>query len=408
MTHDEKLRRLEQVEQIGIVAYAACLPISISGGQIALGVLIAAAVARVALTRRWTLRAMDVALGAFLLWTLITVPFSLDPALSMQKVGRIWIHLAWFALISAATSWVVIRRAMTALMISSAFIGVYGIAQHLFGPAVPRFLVPDVRLWQPTGGYYHAVGLFDHHLTYGNTLLICIAAGVGFFFTQHGRKRVGVGVALLLTFSGMIFSYARSVWMAFAALVAAFGYLKGRRVLAVLAGVSLTLGLLAMTVSPTLRERMGSAFKVGKNIERIYLWKTSVDMARDHPITGIGPGVYRTVVDEYREGYNVHWTTKSHAHNSFLMAAAESGWPAMALFIGIFAAAIYPLVRYMASSDGASAGYSMAAAGLAGIVAFATAGLFQHNFGDSEVAMTFWFFVAAVRRAVEFNDFSGN
>ena len=105
-------------------------------------------------------------------------------------------------------------------------------------------------------------------------------------------------------------------------------------------------------------------------------------MVRDHPLTGIGPGLVEEVYGDYRPENAVN-ETNPHLHNVPLQIAAERGLPALALWLWFVAAAARDLLRRL--RDPASR--TLAAGGLAALAAMLAAGLFEYNFGDSEFLM---------------------
>lgn len=62
--------------------------------------------------------------------------------------------------------------------------------------------------------------------------------------------------------------------------------------------------------------------------ERYELWSGGIEMALDHPILGVGPGNYASLIGIYQIG-----KSKLPAHNSFISVAAEAGFIALALFL---------------------------------------------------------------------------
>ena len=75
-----------------------------------------------------------------------------------------------------------------------------------------------------------------------------------------------------------------------------------------------------------------------------------------------------------------------HLHNVPVQIAAERGLPALAVWLWFIVVA---LAGICVGSSGADRRRSLAAAGLAAIVAMLAAGLFEYNFGDSEFLMLF-------------------
>ncbi|MCP4707629.1 MAG: O-antigen ligase family protein, partial [Planctomycetes bacterium] len=219
------------------------------------------------------------------------------------------------------------------------------------------------------------------------------------FLVEKGRRRI-LAILAACIFIGVVFSYARSAWLALAFMAGLLAFIKGRRFVIATALVGSIMVTVILALSPSVRDRLATTFMAKKNLERIYLWKTSADMALDHPLTGIGPGAYRKVVREYRRDYNIKWTTESHAHNSIIMAAAESGFVGMLLLMLMMVAVFYDPVRSVFASDVNVDDIDLLRALLSAMAGFAFACMFQHNFGDAEVVMTFWFIAVAA------NDFS--
>jgi O-antigen ligase len=92
----------------------------------------------------------------------------------------------------------------------------------------------------------------------------------------------------------------------------------------------------------------------------------------------------KVVYARYRDPLAVE-PVNPHLHNVPMQIAAERGLPALAawlVFVGILAVDLLRLLR-------ASRHRSVAAAGLAALVAMLTAGFFEYNFGDSEFLMLF-------------------
>ncbi len=391
MTANERIVR---VRSFAVIAFAACLPISTSGAQAALVVLIAVWVLDVAKRRARPLDAQGVAILVWIAWLLVCALVSQMPGLALEKWTRWWIHLAWFALVPALADRRTFGRCVAALAITTSLAGVYAAAQWRFGDAVPRILAPPVKLWQEHGGHNLAVGLFDHHLTFGNTMSLCVALLAAASLLPGMRRRWMLGGGAALGAIGIVASYARSAWIAAALGAALLAYRRGKRAFIGVTVAGLVAIVALSAASDTIRDRFSSTLRAGSNLERIYIWKTSLDMALAHPIAGAGPGVYRQVVDEHRRDYNIKWTTKAHAHNSYIMAASEGGFVGAAIFLFVAGAGLWRAWREQ--RDGPDRASPFAVAGFATLAGFAAGSFFQHNFGDAEVMCAYWFWCAAI------------
>lgn len=385
---------------IGLCGYALFLPISISGSQIALALLILTTVVSFFDTpRRFVLSPVGPIILAWLVWVAFAAMFSVDPGVTFARLPRYWIFIGYFAVLRACTEPGLAIRGLKILVMSSGFAGLYGIGQKVFGNDLPRPFLPAIELWQTTGKYFHAVGFFDHHLTYGNALLLSVLAGIG-LLAWHGLNRsvIPYGLAVAAATGGLVFSYARSAWMGLFAGIFSFGLLLGRKILVPLViGFSLLVATTA-ALSPTVRFRLERTVSVVHNIERIAIWTTTVHMIQDHPVFGIGRGNYSGLTPKYRKNYNIHWTAKSHAHNSYFQTTAESGLPAGVLFFA-WLATLFGFAITRTSRIENRSKQKLLYGLIAGHVGFAVSCFFQHNLGDAEVAMA-WLFLTAVTFAL--------
>ena len=71
----------------------------------------------------------------------------------------------------------------------------------------------------------------------------------------------------------------------------------------------------------------------GSNLGRIYVWEADKQMIIDHPVTGVGPGLWQKT---YREHYKLKEETQNlgHSHNNLLQIASESGVLGLVGFLG--------------------------------------------------------------------------
>jgi O-antigen ligase len=116
----------------------------------------------------------------------------------------------------------------------------------------------------------------------------------------------------------------------------------------------------------------------------------SLEMISDHWLLGIGMGNYRSVMDQYRERYGA--VSHAHAHNTLLQITTETGLLGLAAYLAIWFVFFKEVfVTFRSSTDPMTRG--LAAGSFGALVGFHVAGLFEYNFGDSEVAMMMWFMV---------------
>ena len=100
--------------------------------------------------------------------------------------------------------------------------------------------------------------------------------------------------------------------------------------------------------------RFESTFNIstdGSNLGRIYVWEADKHMIMDHPVTGVGPGLWQKT---YREHYKLKQETQDlgHSHNNLLQIASESGILGLIGFLGFsFFIFCKSLIHYVKSRN---------------------------------------------------------
>jgi putative inorganic carbon (HCO3(-)) transporter len=128
--------------------------------------------------------------------------------------------------------------------------------------------------------------------------------------------------------------------------------------------------------------------------EREYMWRSGFAMWRERPWLGVGPGGVKREYTAYALPAAVKKRT-GHLHNTPLQILVERGivglgaW--LAIWVAFYARAI-PLLRRLPAT--ASRERALVAGGLTAVSGFLVAGLWEYNFGDSEVVMVAWVVMA--------------
>ena len=126
---------------------------------------------------------------------------------------------------------------------------------------------------------------------------------------------------------------------------------------------------------------------------RVFLWKGSWEIFKDHPLTGCG---FRCV-DKLHSKYPdpTGWVKRLRGmHNNFIQLAVDTGVLGLFTWIGIWFYFFIMLYKRFASLDGDPNEKGIILGSAAGSIAFLTGGFIETNLYDSEVAMTLYFLMA--------------
>jgi hypothetical protein len=194
-------------------------------------------------------------------------------------------------------------------------------------------------------------------------------------------------LALAASSWALLVSRTRNAWI---------GTVLGLTLLAVLRAPRLLLALAAAIAAVAVVRPapvMDRLTLDASSVDRFYMWQAGFDMIRDKPVFGQGPGRILEAYPAYRWPEAPNALTP-HMHTNVVQIAAERGVPALLWWVWLVAVLLADSWRALRRT-----GEWGAAASLALLVAVLGAGMFEYNFGDSEVLM-FLLVVAALPYAL--------
>jgi O-antigen ligase len=179
----------------------------------------------------------------------------------------------------------------------------------------------------------------------------------------------------------------RGAWLGFAAGVAGAALGLRRRWLVLAALVLVLAG--ALVVEPGLLRRLKTVGDIADDTtrDRLAMLDAGLGLAIAHPLTGIGPGQVKNVYPTVASAEALRRST-SHLHNTPLQIVVERGLPGLAAWLAIwvgFFGASWRVFRRIPPADEESR--ALVLGSMAAIAAFLVAGLFEYNFGDTEVLL---------------------
>ena len=344
---------------------------------------------------------LAVPLAAYVVASLLATAFARDRGAALLQ-SKDLLHLVLFvAAVNGFRSTAQIRRAFAWFFAAVGVASVYAILQSWAcnGSAEPPAWVATVlrvkleRCRVIAEEPFRARGFFSIYMTLGGTLIVSLALLAGALALGVWRRAAVLVLPTLLALVALGLTYSRNAWVGLLAAVGTLVVLTRRLLLIVPLAAVL---VLAVAVPSPLRARIVSAFDPANPTvsERLYFWESGLRMLRDAPLFGVGPGGVKIYYPEYKNPAARRAGT-SHLHNDAVQIAAERGVIGLAAWLSIWIVFVYRAVRiYRELPPGRSDAAALVAGSVAGVVGFLAAGLFEYNFGDSEVVGLVWVVMA--------------
>jgi len=244
-----------------------------------------------------------------------------------------------------------------------------------------------VGIWQflhGGGGLDNRIrGTLSHYMTFSGLATVAGGLLLGLALEERGRRRL-LGLACLVPLAAVLLTYTRGAYVGVIAAVVLYVAVRRPRGLLVLGPALLAVFLVA---PGQIRDRIRSIGDLSDrtNRDRIAMARAGARIVRDYPIFGLGPDMVKPYYPLYRDADAPRWTVP-HLHNNVVQIASASGVfaaGAYVLWVALFIARAVALLRRERRPDRATL---WAGALLAG-AALTVAGLFEYNFGDTEVEM---------------------
>ena len=353
-----------------LVVFALLTPV-ISAAYAVFGLLVAAWIVSIVREHRFpaSLRSpFSLLAGALGLLTAASAVFSRDPGTSLRHLGGLTLLLLVPIAMDLVEDARRGRAVVLALAASGTVLAFLGVWQFLHGG---DDLENRIR------------ATLSHYMTFSGLTTIAGGLLLGLALEGRGRWR-WLGLAAVVPLAAVLFTYTRGSYVGIVAAMLLYVAVRRPKGLLLLAPAVLAVILLAPA---GIRERVRSIGDLSDrtNRDRIAMLRAGARIVGDYPVLGLGPDMVKPYYPLYRDPDAPRWTVP-HLHNNVAQIAAASGVFAAAIYllwVGLFVARAVVAVRRDARPDRRAL---WAGALLAG-VAVGVAGLFEYNFGDTEVEM---------------------
>ncbi len=298
--------------------------------------------------------------------TLLASAFSVNPEVSFVNSRKLLLFLVVPVVMTAAATASSRVRTSRALLVSGFISAAYAIAYFVVKAQ------PGERIQ----------GFMGHPMTQGGLLLLFLCAAMSFVLFLRDRARWPWAAAFVLATFCLALTYTRSAWVGFvlAMTLMLFLYRPAGLIL-----VPVVVGLFAVAAPPPMKARAWSIFSLDSygNRLRFEYMGAGLKIIRDFPLHGTGPDTVDMVFQDPKYGLSSEARRNVHLHNNIIQIAAERGIPALLAWLAFVGWAGASLAGLLKTRDPSV--FPFAAAGTAALLAFFAAGLFEYNFGDSEV-----------------------
>jgi putative inorganic carbon (HCO3(-)) transporter len=323
-------------------------------------------------------------LAAFMLATLVSVAMSADPSVGQPALRKFVVFSIGLLAANVVTTLRRVKISYGMLLVVASLSSAVGVVQ--FVVAYRQFLITGALSDDPTV-LARATGFLDHWMTYGGGLLLVWCIG-GTAVLLLGWRWL---TPLALIGMGILSGFTRSVWLgAIAGAAITSTSLPRKLFLTLLTSVA----VVSLALSPLIYHRLSLSTEegFGPDVGRLALLSAGIQMVKDHPVLGVGPGRIATEFPNYHTDDNLDTFYYGHMHNNFLQIAAERGLLCLVMFLWFLGDLYRSLWRLRLSALPWVRHTALAALGA--LSGFLVAGLFEFNFGDSEVLMLFLFIVS--------------
>lgn len=278
-------------------------------------------------------------------WSLITVAASTNRQLSVDSLITIVAALVIFVatcLAAQTTSLVAIDVMMIGCCINAVIV-----------------ILQELKIWTPfrslrdSTTHYGSVGLLGNTNDVGTFLAGPALAAIVLSVTASGRRRWAYAAVSILLVAGLATSGTRTALVALIAALIIFALGHSRGAALAVGAILVALGLVVLSPSTTLGRGIRQLATAASHhdyqhlfSERLLPFLTAIDMTRDHPLVGVGPGcfkyhymtyrvaLFRKYPGDWTHGYPMNW---GEVHNDHLQVASETGLPGYVLFLAAIA-----------------------------------------------------------------------
>lgn len=305
-------------------------------------------------------------LFAYLAWIVICSVTSTHPLISFKSIlARLWFIIPVFVfgpvLLNTER---IVNRFFWALTIGTAIVIIYTVINHAsygFGEKESHWVMSP---------------FYKDHTIYGAAVALVVPFPIMLYLKNKQTPLVAfiLGALFLIILIGLYFSYTRAAWLSVLGALAIVGLVVFRIKFKVIFPVGLVVLMVLLFNLDNLQmelarnktehtteafdERLQSAANVttdASNLERINRWTCAIEMFKERPVFGFGPGTFAFEYARFQEPENLtiistNFGDMGNAHSEYLSALSESGLLGFIFFVSFVIGCFYYMIQFIIKS----------------------------------------------------------
>ena len=360
------------------------------------------------------------AVGFYLFWIFITSMTSSSPMISFKfLISRLWFIIP--LLIFGTRVFIKpknVRIFIWLFTIAMCIAILYTIAVHA------RYDFGEKE------GHWVMWPFFKDHTIYGSTVAFSIPLIFALYFSKKHdllMKVIIIGL-IVIAIAGLYFSYTRAAWLSIILSLIVLAVIKLRVKFSILATIS-GVGLITLYFSwdniqmelernkyehttEEFGEKIQSATNVttdASNLERLNRWSSAIEMVKERPIFGFGPGTYAFEYARFQEPENTtiistNFGDAGNAHSEYLGPLSEMGLIGLFSMLFIVYTIFYKgITLYYAWPEEDREMKTIILAMILSLTTYFIHGILNNYLDTDKAAVPIWAFCAAFIALEEYN-----
>lgn len=276
------------------------------------------------------------------------------------------------------------------LIISGAFVALYGILQYIFGWTTSNAWIDEEMFEDATMRVYSTLG---NPNVLGEYLLLVLPLSAVYMLRDKWRSlsKYAYGAMFLVLALCLVLTQSRGCWIGFMISVIIFvTFYQGKW----WGLIPVVLCILPFVVPQTIVDRLMSVGNMedSSTSYRVYIWMGTLGMMRHYWLGGIGMG--EAAFSQVYPFFSYNAIVAPHSHNLFLQLLVEAGVGGLGIFLVMQTVFAKKMSNVYRMKDKRSENSMLALAVSSGIIGFLAQSMFDYTFYNYRVMAVFFMVMA--------------